>query len=202
MLPIADLLALVRWWLVLEVAGLAAFPLAAVLFERLGVHSYPLAKTLGVLLLGLGTWLLCMLHLTSFEAGAGALVLGILAGGGIAALGVAPLREALSYLRQRSASALRYEILFLGLFIVGIWLRLHGATGGAVLGTEKPMELALLTGVAGSPSFPPADPWLSGFAVNYYYLVTSSWQRWRNWPEWGRVWPSIWEGPRSSPWLA
>ena len=170
MLPIADLLALVRWWLVLEVAGLAAFPLAAVLFERLGVHSYPLAKTLGVLLLGLGTWLLCMLHLTSFEAGAGALVLGILAGGGIAALGVAPLREALSYLRQRSASALRYEILFLGLFIVGIWLRLHGATGGAVLGTEKPMELALLTGVAGSPSFPPADPWLSGFAVNYYYL--------------------------------
>ncbi|MGA2111080.1 MAG: DUF2298 domain-containing protein [Anaerolineales bacterium] len=170
MLSVADVLALVRWWIVLEVAGFAALPLAAVLFERLEFHGYPLAKTLGVLLLGMGMWMLCMLHLTSFEAGTGALVLVLVAGAGIAALGVGRLRDKLQRLRQHFASALGYEILFLGLFLLGIWLRLHGATGGAILGTEKPMELAFLTGASSSPTFPPLDPWLSGFAINYYYL--------------------------------
>ena len=37
-------------------------------------------------------------------------------------------------------------------------------------GGEKYMEMAFLNGILNSPQFPPNDPWLSGFAISYYYF--------------------------------
>ena len=39
-----------------------------------------------------------------------------------------------------------------------------------MLGTEKPMELAFINAILHSPVFPPHDPWLSGYAISYYYF--------------------------------
>jgi len=32
------------------------------------------------------------------------------------------------------------------------------------------MELAFINSILKSPGFPPQDPWLSGFAISYYYF--------------------------------
>ena len=38
------------------------------------------------------------------------------------------------------------------------------------LAAGKPMQLAFLSSVMRSEVFPPADPWLSGYAISYYYF--------------------------------
>src|SRR5262245_37501317 len=43
------------------------------------------------------------------------------------------------------------------------------AVGPAVLGAEKFMDLAFLSSLRRYAAMPPADPWMSGFTINYYY---------------------------------
>ena len=37
-------------------------------------------------------------------------------------------------------------------------------------GGEKWMEVAFINAIMHSPTFPPHDPWLSGYAISYYYF--------------------------------
>ena len=39
-----------------------------------------------------------------------------------------------------------------------------------VWNTEKPMDMAFITAINASSHFPPHDPWMSGETLNYYYL--------------------------------
>ncbi len=48
-----------------------------------------------------------------------------------------------------------------------------GHCGGAnpeIVGTEKTDGSCFINGIYQSPSFPPNDPWLSGYAISYYYF--------------------------------
>ena len=59
------------------------------------------------------------------------------------------------------------EIVFFVLFAV--WTIVRAANPDAAY-TEKPMELAFINSILKSTSFPPRDPWLSGYAISYYYF--------------------------------
>ncbi|MEP6995593.1 MAG: DUF2298 domain-containing protein, partial [Acidobacteriota bacterium] len=50
----------------------------------------------------------------------------------------------------------------------GIFVLIRAA-GPAILGAEKFMDLAFLNSLARFPSMPPADPWMAGKTINYYY---------------------------------
>ena len=59
------------------------------------------------------------------------------------------------------------EILF---FLAFAFLAFVRAGNPEIVGTEKPMELAFINAILRSPTFPPHDPWLSGYAISYYYF--------------------------------
>jgi uncharacterized membrane protein len=59
------------------------------------------------------------------------------------------------------------EILFALTFVGWAWVR---ANNPEITGTEKPMELAFINSILHSDGFPPRDPWLSGYAISYYYF--------------------------------
>jgi uncharacterized membrane protein len=59
------------------------------------------------------------------------------------------------------------ELLFALVFV--LWAAFRAFTP-EIAGTEKPMEFAFINGVLGSRFFPPQDPWLSGYAISYYYF--------------------------------
>jgi YYY domain-containing protein len=59
------------------------------------------------------------------------------------------------------------EALFALAFVL---FALFRAYNPEIMGTEKPMEFAFLNAILRSDTFPPHDPWLSGFGISYYYF--------------------------------
>ncbi|HEY0737746.1 MAG TPA: DUF2298 domain-containing protein [Herpetosiphonaceae bacterium] len=166
------LIDVLRWWLVVEVLGLLALPLTMWFFRRLPDRGYSLAKPFGILLTGYGAWLLSMVGLGSFGylllSAIALLVLAL----GVAVWGRDGLRHCLTELRQRLSWIGFQEALFLLALYVGILLRQRDFFGGgvAIAHTEQPMDLTFISGILASPQFPPQDPWLAPYAINYYYL--------------------------------
>lgn len=168
------------WWLILQVLGWAALPLAYRLFKWLPGRGYAFAKPLGLLLVSYTFWILTsfgFLHNT--WVGIVFAILIVAAGGGWFYArhrhdDESQDREAdlplLTFLRQHKSPVLTVEILFAVAFCV--WATLRAYTPAKIMssGGEKFMEIAFLNAILNSPHFPPLDPWLSGFAISYYYF--------------------------------
>ena len=157
------------WWLVVQLMGLAALPLTRLLLGSLPDQGWAYAKTLGLLLVGYLAWLLAMLGLLPFSRVSLFIALVAVAGvgfwmtGGVQSVG-AQLRE---LFKTRWRSILAAELLFLGALLAVVWMRAHDPTPW---GTERPMDFAFFNAVQRSGIFPPNDPWLAGYSINYYYF--------------------------------
>jgi YYY domain-containing protein len=161
----------VRWWFVVQVIGLAGLPLTAFLFRALPDRGYAFSKSLGLLLVGYGAWLLAMSGLAPF--GVPLLVVVALIVGVIiplvmyTGLSVGTRPAPLAYLRQHWPAVLTYEIIFLLALLALAWMRSYNPVPW---GTERPMDYAFFNAIQQSETFPPHDPWLAGYSINYYYL--------------------------------
>jgi YYY domain-containing protein len=155
------------WYLVITALGWLAFPLAYRLLPRLKDRGYAVSRSLGLLLWGYIFWLLASLGILPNQA-SGLLFAALLLGGLCfwVLRGIHP-RELSAWLRSQRAMLITVEALFLLAF--GLWAWVRAANPEAV-GTEKPMELAFINAILRSPTFPPHDPWLSGYAISYYYF--------------------------------
>ena len=163
-------LPVVAWVLMVEALGLAAAPLLFPLARGLADRGYFLAKTLGVLLLGWVSWFVASAGLAPATRGLTiAVFLALLIAGSVAAF--LQRREVRDHLRARWRLLAAAEVVFWVGFALFLAIRLanpdlwHPARGG-----EKPMDLAYLTAVIKSESYPPYDPWFAGGYLNYYYF--------------------------------
>ncbi|NIN99479.1 MAG: hypothetical protein GTO49_31830, partial [Anaerolineae bacterium] len=142
------------WWLILQVLGWAALPLAYRLFKWLPGRGYAFAKPLGLLLVSYTFWILTSFgFLRNTWAGIVFTILVVAAvGGWFYAQGrrddEGQDREAdlplLTFLRQHKGLVLAVEILFAVAFCV--WATLRAYTPAKIMssGGEKFMEIAFL----------------------------------------------------------
>jgi uncharacterized membrane protein len=167
----------VSWWLAVEVLGLAALPLAWRLFRNLPDRGYALAKPLGMLVTSYLFWVAVSLGVFANSRTAIVLCLLLVVGGSLLVLlgrrGFRTMETGLEmgglrqWLRSNLGLIVTNELLFAVAF--GL-LTLVRAYNPEISATEKPMDFAFLNGILRSEYFPPLDPWLSGFAISYYYF--------------------------------
>jgi uncharacterized membrane protein len=164
--------AVVAWWLVVQLMGLAALPLAFRLLRCLPDRGYTFSKAMGVLLVSFLFWLLNSLGFLRNSSG------GVLLAAAVLVIisawvyrrgdGPADGSEGLwTWLKKHSGYVLAAELLFAVAFGFWAYVRAHSPE---IIGTEKPMDLAFINAVSRSHLFPPLDPWLSGYAISYYYF--------------------------------
>src|SRR3954466_7628624 len=152
--------AALRFFVLIEVLGLAATPLAVVAFARLPGRGVAFAKPLGLLL---ATWLVWMggsLHVVpnGLAAWIGAVLV-------LAAAGAAV------WWRGRPALIRRWVLWSEGTALVAFAvMALLVAYSPDVWQTEKPMDMAFVNAAGDARTFPPEDPWMAGQDLNYYYL--------------------------------
>ena len=170
--------AVLAWWLAVQLVGALALPLTYRVFKGLPDRGFALARPLGLLLAGYIFWLAGSLGLLRNNLGGVIVALVVLAG-----LSLYFGRRALGwgraagddtptlwqFVRQNKGLVIATEVLF-AVVLAGWALYRAYAPEITTAGGEKFMEYAFINGILRSPRLPPADPWLSGFAISYYYF--------------------------------
>jgi len=155
----------ILWWLALEAVGLAAFPLAFLLFRWLPDRGYATAKVLGMALLSYALWIGGTIHLLPFHR---ATIVGLLALMAIASLYVLRRRpEVLAFFREKALYVAAVEVLFAAILGAGLWLR---AFTPEISFGEKVADLAFINAILRTRYFPFDDPWLAGEPLHWYYF--------------------------------
>ena len=160
------------WYFLLLLLGWLTFPLAFRLFRRLPDRAYTLSRVLGLLLWGFVFWFLTNLNILQNNPGGILFGLGLLAGLSIWA-GWGRRQEIWAWIKDHWRLIVVAEVVFLVAFGFMVLVR---ASDPYATGTEKPMELAFINAILNSETFPPHDPWLSGYAISYYhfgYIITA-----------------------------
>jgi YYY domain-containing protein len=164
---LSDILNFLSWYLVILILGGVTFPIAFRFFPRLASKGYAFSKPLGLLLWGYLFWILYSLGILQNDLGGEVLAFVIVLGLSVFTLFKGKGRELIQWIQDNWKTILVVEIVFFIFF--ALWAVVRAATP-EITGTEKPMELAFINSILASPSFPPQDPWLSGYAISYYYF--------------------------------
>lgn len=169
---IIDIFATLRWWLAILVIGAAATPLTWYFFggltnnRKLPSLGYPFAKLVGLLLVSYFFWLLGSLGF--LQNSVGGILFALLVTVALSIWAQTKRDQSIKEtIKENWQLILFTELLFTATLFFWAWVR---AQNPSIVNTEKPMEFAFLNAIGRSPSFPPLDPWLSGFAISYYYF--------------------------------
>lgn len=162
-----------NWWLLVSLMGLATLPLLLRLMGGLPDRGYALAKPAGLLLTAFTFWLLASLGFLNNSTGS--IVLSVLV---VLAVSLFVFFRASdsdytsrfdlrTWWRENRAVVIAVEVLFILLLVGWATVRAHN---NSFAGTEKPMDLAFMSAIQRSETFPPNDPWLSDYSISYYYF--------------------------------
>ncbi len=155
------------WYLFLLLLGWVCLPLTWNIFRALPSRGYFLVKPVGLLLWGYLFWLFGSTGLMGNTLAGQVSVLMLLIVINVFVCTKGRFKELYAWLKNNKSTILTVELVFFIAFAAWALIR---AANPAIIGTEKPMEMAFINAILRSPSFPPNDPWLSGYGISYYYF--------------------------------
>ncbi len=152
------------WWALITIFGVIALPVSIKVFHFLPDRGYGFSKPLGLLLVGLLTWLTGFLHFSNLTI----LVSITLIFAFSLWLGMKAKEDIIAALVKQKRYILIIELFFVSVFILFAFFRMYNPD---IAGTEKFMEMAFLNAISRATSLPPYDPWMSGdYSISYYYF--------------------------------
>jgi YYY domain-containing protein len=162
--------AIVLWWLLSTLAGLAALPLLFRLLKPLPSRGYALARAGGLMLTAFVFWYLASLGLWQNTPGAMVMAWGLVGLAGLFAwqrLAPEPDFSWRAWWREHWILVVLVEVSFVALLLAAAAYRAHEPE---IRTTEKPMEIMFINSIRQSETFPPNDAWLAGYSISYYYF--------------------------------
>jgi len=163
-----DLLYLFSWWFLLFVLGTTFLPLTFFFFKKFFDRGYIFAKILSFLLVTWSVWLLGSLKILPFSQNT---ALGVvffwLTINLIINRLVKPQFQFKKMILVNKRIFLIEELLFLLAFLS--WALVRSCQPN-IQGLEKFMDFGFVNSILRTKFFPPADMWLAGQTINYYYF--------------------------------
>jgi YYY domain-containing protein len=158
------------WYLLATALGWLTFPLAFRLFPALADRGFSLARIFGMLLWGYTFWMMVSLGIVQNDGGGLLLGVVVLVAVSGSCLVRKETRKSLGeWIESNGRVIATVEILFFLAFTAWAFVRASNPNI-EIRGGEKTMELAFINAILRSPTFPPHDPWLSSYAISYYYF--------------------------------
>ncbi|GEM_PF-4495699 len=163
--------ALLIWTIGFFALGWLSFPFLYTIFPSLPLRGFGVARALSWLLLSLVPWWLTSVVGTFFWTQAGVWLVLIAFMALNAYIFIRRRAEITAYVKQHFRLMLVAEGLFLLVFLFGLLLRaVNPDLWQIARGGEKPMDFAYLNAVLRTSVFPPPNPWMAEFPINYYYF--------------------------------
>ncbi|MGH7739882.1 MAG: DUF2298 domain-containing protein [bacterium] len=154
---------LLIWWGLVVLLGWLILPVSFLIFRHLPDKGYGVSKALALLLLGYFSWIFGYAVFNTLTI---YLALAVLLG--LAVFFFSKTWNAIrKFFQERLGYVLVVEMLF---FVAMLAAAAYKMRTHDIVGTEKPMDFAMINGILASPSMPPQDPWLSGGSISYYYF--------------------------------
>ncbi len=154
------------WWVILFYLGLISFPCLFVLFRRHNGRGIFFTKIFSLITITYLSWITGRFHILSFNK-LNLFFLTILILVPSLYLWYRNSKDIVSWLRENYRLVLLTEIAFFLIFLFFSIIRIYNSS---IIGEEKFMDLAFLNSICRTSFFPPPDPWMNGFHINYYYL--------------------------------
>ncbi|MBP7791647.1 MAG: glycosyltransferase family 39 protein [Candidatus Goldbacteria bacterium] len=173
--PIALLpvISVFMWYLLVQLLSFIVMPLHFKVFNNFADKGYGLAKISGIFIFAWLNWIIVSCGLFKFyQKNLFILFFVLLILSFIAYRN--KLKEVNSFVKENKRHILFTEIVFLASYLFFIIIKLwapdiHNVSGHGYNGGGEPMGMAYLSAIYNDVKFPPHDPWLSGWTLNYYY---------------------------------
>ncbi len=159
-----EVLTCLCWWAIATFCGLLIWPLTFHMLGDLNDKGYAVCRVAGLLLVGYVFWIMSSLGFLKLTPSGILVAVGFC---GILGCYFGNVSDAFGWIRENGRYVLIAEMIFVITF--GFWAYIR-CLNPDILGTEKPMEFAFINSILRNGAMPPEDPWLSGYAISYYYF--------------------------------